>query len=141
MLYRLHGQLYQSIRNTILCSQIMYIKPTSPLSFSFYFFHILSTISSIPRIPLYRIKIIVSRDGNFSPPCLTRPSPLRPALVFPAPQRQWGGNGARFQPRTTGQDGDGFRPFRPTPPRPSPSPPRPAPPRITKGYNCKFFIP
>ena len=37
-----------------------------------------------------------NRDGNFSPPRLTRPSPLRPARVFPAPQRRWGRDGARF---------------------------------------------
>ena len=29
----------------------------------------------------------VHRDGNFAPPRLTRPSPLRPVRVFPAPQR------------------------------------------------------
>ena len=36
------------------------------------------------------------RDGNFAPPRLTRPSPLRPVRVFPAPQRWWGGDGVRF---------------------------------------------
>ena len=71
---------------------------------------------------------VVSRDDNFAPFRLTCPSPLRSARVFPSPQRWWGGDGARFQPHTTGQGGDGFRLFRPTSPRPSPSPspPRPA---------------
>ena len=41
-------------------------------------------------------------------PC---PSPLRPARIFPAPQRWWGR--------------DGFKLFRPTPSLPSPSPPSP----------------
>uniref|UniRef100_A0A7N2KMT2 Glutamate receptor n=1 Tax=Quercus lobata TaxID=97700 RepID=A0A7N2KMT2_QUELO len=36
------------------------------------------------------------RNGNFSSPRLTRSSPLRPARVFPTPQRRWGGDGARF---------------------------------------------
>ena len=57
---------------------------------------------------------------------LPRPSQLRPMRVFPAPQRWWGGGGARFQPRTTGQGGDGFRLFRPALPRPFPSPSHPA---------------
>ena len=35
-------------------------------------------------------------DDKFSPPRLTRPSPLRPAWVFPTPQRWWGGDGVKF---------------------------------------------
>ena len=60
-------------------------------------------------------------DDNFAPPRLTRPSPLRPVRVFPAPQRWWGEDGVRFQTRTTGRDGDGFTLFSPTPPRPIPT--------------------
>ena len=67
---------------------------------------------------------IETRDGNSAPPRLTRPSPLRPVRVFPAPQRWWGGDGVRFQTRTTGRGGDGFTLFRPTLPRLAPSPPR-----------------
>ena len=32
-------------------------------------------------------KLFLGRDGNFASPRLTRPSPLRPVRVFPAPQR------------------------------------------------------
>ena len=70
--------------------------------------------------------IVAIRDGNFASSRLTRPSPLPSTRVFPIPQRWWGGYAVRFQPRTMGQGGDGFRVFRPTPPCPSPSPPRPA---------------
>ena len=34
------------------------------------------------------VVVVGSRDGNFSPPRITRPSPFRPARVFPAPQRR-----------------------------------------------------
>ena len=69
-----------------------------------------------------------NRDDNFFPLCLTRPSPLRPAWIFPPCKGNGAGMGARFQPRTTGRGGDGFRLFRPIPtsPRPSPSLPCPA---------------
>ena len=39
---------------------------------------------------------LMPRDGNFAPPRLTRPSPLHPVRVFPAPQKWWGGDGVRF---------------------------------------------
>ena len=74
------------------------------------------------KIFIYLIKrFLVSRDGNFALPRLTRPSPLRPVRVFPTPQKWWGGDGARFQTRTTGRGGDGFTFFRPTPPHPRPA--------------------
>ena len=60
------------------------------------------------------------QEWKFSPPRLTRPSPLRPARVFPAPQRRWSGDGARFQPYGAGM-GLGFL----DPPLPIPAPPRP----------------
>ena len=53
-----------------------------------------------------------------------RPSPLCLTQVFLALQRLWGGDGAKFQPRTTGWGENEFRLFRPTSSRPSPSPPR-----------------
>ena len=64
---------------------------------------------------------VQGRDGNFAPPNLTRPSQLRPMQIFPAPQRWWGGDGAKFLPHTTRQDGDEFRLFRPNPPCSAPS--------------------
>ena len=52
------------------------------------------------KLPLGTINVIFaalgSRNGNFAPPCLTHPSPLRPVRVFPTPQKWWGGDGARF---------------------------------------------
>ena len=63
------------------------------------------------------------KNGNFASPHLTRPSPLRPAWIFPTAQRLWGGDGVRFQPRTIGRDEDGFGLFRPTPLSPSLSSP------------------
>ena len=39
---------------------------------------------------------IQCRDNNFSSPRLIRPFPLHLAWVFPAPQSQWSGDGARF---------------------------------------------
>ena len=41
-------------------------------------------------------KSIAIRDDNFSPPRLTRPSPLHPMWIFPTLQRWWGGDGTRF---------------------------------------------
>ena len=55
-------------------------------------------------------------------------------LPHPAPQRWWGGDGARFQPRTTGWGGDGFRLFRLTLPHPFLSPSQPALLRIIIVY-------
>ena len=71
------------------------------------------------------------RDGNFSPPRLTRLSPLG----FSPPYKGGGVRmGQDFSPTSRGRNG--FRLFRPTPPLPVP-----APPCVTKGYNYKFFIP
>ena len=56
-------------------------------------------------------KLFLGRDGNFAPPYLTRPSPLRPCGFSPPCK----GDGAGM-----GQD------FRPAPPHPRPTPPRPA---------------
>ena len=54
-------------------------------------------IYSIDSTTALRISIRFNlMDDNFSPSHLTPPSPLRPARVFPTPQRQWGGDGARF---------------------------------------------
>ena len=39
---------------------------------------------------------LLTRDGNFALPRLTRLSPLRLVRVFPAPQRWWSGNKAIF---------------------------------------------
>ena len=43
-----------------------------------------------------RILDILDSDDNFSLPCLTRLSSLRPTWVSPTPQKWWGKDGARF---------------------------------------------
>ena len=85
-----------------------------------------------PNGSLIFVEVMGSRGGNFSPLRLTHPSLFHSAPVFPAPQRWWGEDRARFQPRTMGQGGMGLN-FLDTL--------RLAPLCVTKGYNCKFFIP
>ena len=55
-----------------------------------------TSIGHLTGLAVLNIRDCKSRDGNFAPPRLTRPSPLRPVRVFPAPQRWWGGDGVRF---------------------------------------------
>ena len=59
----------------------------------------------------YGIGQVQGKVVNFSPRHLNRLSSLSPARVFAAPQRWWGGDGVKFQPRTTRRGGDGFRLF------------------------------
>ena len=106
-------------------------------TFKNYFATVLSVFSFNnnklnPNGSLIFVEVMGSRGGNFSPLRLTHPSLFHSAPVFPAPQRWWGEDGARFQPRTMGQGGMGLN-FLDTL--------RLAPLCVTKGYNCKFFIP
>ena len=67
-----------------------------------------------------KTNVPVVRDGNFAPPRLTRPSPLRPVRVFPAPQRWWGGDGWDFRPAPRGRAGMGLHFLSPLRPIPAP---------------------
>ena len=89
------------------------------------------------------IQIKYSNFGNFAPPYLTRPSPIHPVQVFPAPQRCCCKDGARFSlaPRGVAEMGLDFLDPHPTPPHPVPSRPVPSLSYLDKGYNYKFFIP
>ena len=49
-----------------------------------------------PNGSLIFVEVMGSRGGNFSPLRLTHPSLFHSAPVFPAPQRWWGVDGARF---------------------------------------------
>ena len=68
------------------------------------------------------------------PVLLNLPLLASPHASFPALQRWWDGNGARFQPCTTGWGRDGFRLF-----RPAPSLPVLTLPRVAQGYSTLFI--